>query len=298
MAQGELNFGDRVFSLEMSQCNVGAAPYRGIVLEGRDPDSGYALFVTNRLSRDGTRRQMVRIHQPSSGPALVYWLAQRWERVGGNWSDSRDPDAPADKRPLIELGPQGISFDVELTQKEAGETRSASISVVCPVAEGERMPEHWLASIDGNHQGPIAVSSVSNGMLEQVTFYNAPGSASMVSIDIRPLGRQRIIAVGGSLAEVEVLFLNEYNLFSGIRKSYVSGQGADDGYTPKPPLVNISGITPFNVTGSVTGTLWRAYPAPGDPSDTASVNIEFTARACHRQGPEYSRCMDPQEPWP
>jgi hypothetical protein len=319
-AQVNINFEDKVLPMEVKTCDLGPQPDKGWVFSASAPGASFKAAVRNRLKSDGTLYQMVRVTEFTGGSSLVNWVASRYQHPGGRWTESYKPDSPEAEGPLFEITGNSIRIDHDVSDAKTGETRHVSFLVNCAGGgeadngqggsetagaggapggtAGVEGQEFWQASIDGHHQGPIAIANIRTGRLENLMLYSAPGAPELITISIDHPEKNGSFASGSTTqADTEVVFLKGASLYSGIRKGFMSGQrGGSD--TPEPPLLSLGDFNSATVAGSVTGVLWRSQPAPGDPRETSSVNIEFTARACYGQHPDYSRCMDPKEPWP
>ena len=162
--------------------------------------------------------------------------------------------------------------------------------------------EGWTGTFGGRaagtYSGPIAIATIFEDEVSHVQLYSDAGDAVYLVMTIAPVmaGVESGWSAGVSF---EVIFADSPDVYAAIQggtaSQLKSGEPGDDRY-PDLPTLEITGMTADEVTGRVTGTLWQALP-DRDPSVTAAVDLQFTARAC-REGPDFTACTNPRASWP
>lgn len=164
-------------------------------------------------------------------------------------------------------------------------------------------PEGWTGTFGGQaagtYGGPIAIATVVEDAVARVVLYTDDGGPVHINVTIEPLSAPIGPGAGGP-ASATVMFADSPDFYTSIQNgtaSELQSGTADDERTPDPPTLTVTAITPQEVSGELTGTLWQSQPT-GDRSDTSPASVQFTARACRYGMPEFTACTNPKSAWP
>ncbi|MFV1987006.1 MAG: hypothetical protein ACC682_06980 [Gemmatimonadota bacterium] len=192
---------------------------------------------------------------------------------------------------LATLACGGSAESAESTQTPAATPAAMSAS-----------QEGWTGTFGGRaagtYSGPIAIATIFEDEVSHVQLYSDAGDAVYLVMTIAPF--MEGVGSGASAGvSFEVIFADSPDVYAalqgGTASQLKSGEPGDDRY-PGLPTLEVTGMTTDEVTGRVNGTLWQALP-DRDPSVTAAVDLQFTARAC-RAGPDFTACTNPRASWP